>query len=175
MATLHSVAHAELHFRARPLLLRFLVNGLSLLVTVAIVPHVFFGGDYPILSWVLISAVFGFLNAFLKPLLQIVMLPLIFVSYGLVVVLINTLMLWTLDWLFPERFFVQGILWALVGGLVCGLVEGLLQNLLDREAVVLPLPADERRAVIFEDELVAGHRGDRGFPCRSLFMASAMA
>ena len=96
----------------------------------AIVPHVFFGGDYPILSWVLISAVFGFLNAFLKPLLQIVMLTLIFVSYGLVVVLINTLMLWTLDWLFPERFFVQGILWALVGGLVCGLVEGLLQNLL---------------------------------------------
>jgi len=130
MSKLHSVAHAELHFRVRPLLLRFLVNALSLLVTVAIVPHVFFSGDYPILSWLLISAVFGLLNAFLKPVLQIIMLPLIFVSYGLVVVLINTVLLWTLAWIFTDRFHVQHILWALVGGLVCGLVEGLLQNLL---------------------------------------------
>ena len=130
MSKLHSVAHAELHFRVRPLLLRFLVNALSLAVTVTIVPHVFFAGDHRILSWLLISAVFGLLNAFLKPLLQIVMLPLIFVSYGLVVVLINTVLLWTLAWIFPERFHVQHILWALVGGLVCGLLEGLLQNLL---------------------------------------------
>ena len=130
MSKLHSVAHAPLHFRVRPLLLRFIVNALSLLVTVAIVPHVFFAGDYRILSWLLISAVFGLLNAFLKPLLQIIMLPLIFISYGLVVVLINTVLLWTLAWIFTERFQVQHILWALVGGLVCGLVEGLLQNLL---------------------------------------------
>ena len=130
MAKKHSVLQTQLHFRVRPLLLRFIVNALSLAVTVTVVPHVFFAGDYPILSWLLISAVFGLLNAFLKPLLQILMLPLIFVSYGLVVVLINTVLLWTLAWIFPERFHVQHILWAFVGGLVCGLFEGLLQNLL---------------------------------------------
>ncbi len=32
-----------------------------------------------------------------------------------------------------------------------------LENLLDRKAVLLPLPADERRAVIFEGELKARH------------------
>ena len=130
MSKLHSVVHAPLHFRVRPLLLRFLVNALSLAVTVTIVPNVFFAGNHRILSWLLVSAVFGLLNAFLKPLLQILMLPLIFVSYGLVVVLINTVMLWTIDWMFPGRFHVQGIIWALVGGLVCGLFEGLFQNLL---------------------------------------------
>jgi putative membrane protein len=130
MGKKHSVLQTQLHFRVRPLLLRFIVNALSLLVTVAIVPHVFFSGDYPILSWLLISAVFGLLNAFLKPLLQIIMLPLIFVSYGLVVVLINTVLLWTLAWIFTDRFHVQHILWAFVGGLVCGMLEGLLQNLL---------------------------------------------
>ncbi|MCX6364091.1 MAG: phage holin family protein [Actinobacteria bacterium] len=129
MAKKHSVLQTQLHFRVRPLLLRFLVNAVSLAVTVIIVPHVFFAGDYRILSWLLISAVFGLLNAFLKPLLQILMLPLIFVSYGLVVVLINTVLLWTLAWIFTERFQVQHILWAFVGGLVCGLFEGLLQNL----------------------------------------------
>ena len=35
--------------------------------------------------------------------------------------------------------------------------ERALQRLLDRKAVLLPLPADERRAVIFEDELEARH------------------
>jgi len=130
MAKKHSVLQTPLHFRVRPILLRLVVNALSLLVTVAIVPHVFFSGDYPILSWLLISAVFGLLNAFLKPVLQIIMLPLIFVSYGLVVVLINTVLLWTLAWIFTDRFHVQHILWAFVGGLVCGLVEGLLQNML---------------------------------------------
>jgi putative membrane protein len=125
----HSVAHLHLHFRVRPLLLRFLVSAVSLALTAIIVPHIFFAGDYRILSWLLISAVFGLLNAFLKPLLQIIMLPLIFVSYGLVVVLINTVLLWTLAWIFTERFQVQHILWAFVGGLVCGMLEGLLQNL----------------------------------------------
>jgi len=33
------------------------------------------------------------------------------------------------------------------------------KRLLDRKAVLLPLPADERRAVIFEDELKARHSG----------------
>ena len=125
----HSVAHLHLHFRVRPLLLRFLVSAVSLALTAIIVPHIFFAGDYRILSWLLISAVFGLLNAFLKPLLQIIMLPLIFVSYGLVVVLINTVLLLTLAWIFTERFQVQLLLWAFVGGLVCGMLEGLLQNL----------------------------------------------
>ena len=35
--------------------------------------------------------------------------------------------------------------------------EGALQNFLDREAVLLPLPADERRPVIFEREFIARH------------------
>ena len=35
--------------------------------------------------------------------------------------------------------------------------HGALQHLLNRKAVLLPLPADERRAVIFEDKLKARH------------------
>jgi putative membrane protein len=126
---LHSGATAGLHFRGRPLVMRFLVNAVSLAITAIIVPHIFFAGDFRILSWLIISGVFGLLNAFINPLMQLLMLPLIFVSYGLVVVLINTVMLWLLAWIFPERFHVEHLLWALVGGLVCGLLEGFLQNM----------------------------------------------
>jgi putative membrane protein len=137
MAPRGSRAHPSLHFRVRPLLLRFLANALALAFTAIIVPHIFFAGDHRILSWLLISAVFGLLNAFLKPLLQILMLPLIFVSYGLVVVVINTCLLYALAWIFPQRFHVEHLLWALVGGLVCGLLEGLFQNLLGLSPPIL--------------------------------------
>ena len=123
--------HTRLHLRlrVRPLLLRFLANALALALTAIVVPNIHFSGDHRILSWLLISAVFGLLNAFLKPLIQVVMLPLIFVSYGLVVVLINSILLLTLSWIFPQRFHVHTLIWALVGGLVCGLLEGLFQDL----------------------------------------------
>ena len=121
--------HLRLHFRVRPVLLRWLVSALCLALTVIIVPHVFFSGDYRILSWLLISAVFGLLLAFVKPLVQLVLLPLIFVSFGLVVVLINTIIIWTLALIFPERFQVEHLLWALLAGLVSGLLIALLENL----------------------------------------------
>jgi putative membrane protein len=125
----HSKTRLTLHFRLRPVLVRWIVSALCLFFTVLIVPHVFFSGDYPILSWLIISAVFGLLTTFIKPLVQLVLLPLIFVSYGLVIVLINTLVIWFLSVIFPERFHVEYILWAIVAGLVSGLLIGLLENL----------------------------------------------
>ncbi len=118
------------HFAWRLVLLRFLVNAVALALTVVIVPQVYFVGDYRIVTWLVISAVFGLLNAFAKPIVQVVMLPFMFVSYGLVVILINGIMLWVLDVMFPERFQVGHILWLLLGGLVFSAVAGFLENML---------------------------------------------
>jgi len=119
----------DLHFRVRPLLLRWLISALCLALTVLVVPHVFMTGEFPLLSWLIISGVFGLLMTFVKPLLQLLLLPLIFASYGLVIVLINTIIVWMLSWIFPHRFHVEHILWALLAGLVCGLLIGLFENL----------------------------------------------
>lgn len=124
-----SARHFSLHFRVRPLLVRWIVSAVCLFLTVLIVPHVYYVGDYPVLSWLLISAVFGLLMTFVKPLLQLILLPLIFVSYGLVIVLINTIVIWLLSIIFSQRFHVEYVVWALVAGLVSGLLIGLLENL----------------------------------------------
>jgi len=125
----HSRAGLTLHFRIRPVLVRWIVSAICLFLTVLVVPHVYYEGDYPVLSWLIISAVFALLMTFVKPLIQLVLLPLIFVSYGLVIVLINTLVIWFLAVIFPERFHVDYAVWALVAGLVSGLLIGLLENL----------------------------------------------
>ncbi len=112
----------------RPLLVRFIVSAVCLALTVLVVPNVYFSGDYRVLSWLIISAAFGLLMAFVKPLLQLLLLPLIFVSYGVVVVVINTIVIWLLTLIFPNRFHVEQLFWALVAGLVCGLLITLLDD-----------------------------------------------
>jgi putative membrane protein len=125
--------HFSLHFRVRPVLMRWLVCAISLALTSLLVPHVYFMGEYPldrVLAWVVVSAVFGLLIAFVKPLVQLVLLPLIFVSFGLVVVLINTIIIWLLSVIFTHWFVVDHILWALIAGLVSGLLVTVFENLL---------------------------------------------
>jgi putative membrane protein len=120
----HSRAQATHRFHIRPLVLRFIVNALALAVTAAIVPHIYFVGPQRVVWWLLAAAVFGFLNAWVKPLLQLLVLPFVFASYGLVLILVNTFMLYLMSWIFSGHFEVDRLLWAFVGGLVCSLVEG---------------------------------------------------
>lgn len=130
MSSTDSKKRLRLRFRIRPLLVRFVVSALALALTVIVVPHVYMAGEYRILSWLLISVVFGLLVAFVKPLIQLLLLPFIFVSYGLIVVLINTCVLWVLDLVFPTRFQVESLIWALVAGAVSGALVGFLENVL---------------------------------------------
>jgi putative membrane protein len=123
----------SLHFRVRPVLMRWLVCAISLALTALLVPHVYFTGRDAlgkVLAWVVVSAVFGLLISFVKPLVQLVLLPLIFVSFGLVVVLINTIVIWLLSVIFPSWFAVEHLLWAFVAGLVSGLLVTVFENLL---------------------------------------------
>ena len=125
--------HISLHFRVRPVIMRWLVCAISLALTAIIVPHVFFEGKDAldkVLAWLVVSAVFGLLITFVKPLVQLLLLPLIFVSFGLVLVLINTIVIWMLSWIFPNWFQVDRILWALLAGLVSGVLVAVFENLL---------------------------------------------
>jgi putative membrane protein len=125
--------HFSLHFRVRPVLMRWFVCAISLALTAIVVPHVFFEGEDTldvVLAWLIVSAAFGLLIAFVKPLVQLVLLPLIFVSFGLVLVLINTIVIWLLSVIFPNWFHVDHILWALLAGLVSGVLVAVFENVL---------------------------------------------
>lgn|GEM_PF-1252212 len=125
--------HFRLHFRVRPVLMRWLVCAISLALTAIIVPHVFFTGSDTldiVFAWLVVSAVFGLLITFVKPLVQLLLLPLIFVSFGLILVLINTIVIWLLSVIFPNWFQVDHILWALVAGLVSGVLVAVFENVL---------------------------------------------
>lgn len=80
------------------LLLRAAVTGLALWVVTKVVPGIaFVGGDSTLarIGVILVVAViFGLVNAIIKPIVQLISIPLYVVSLGLVHVVINALMLW---------------------------------------------------------------------------------
>jgi putative membrane protein len=124
-------------FHWRFLLVRILVNAIALAITAAVTPKIYFV-DKSVWSWLLMAFMLGVLNALLKPVLQFLTLRFIFVTYGLVVVLVNSLLLWLLSLIFPNRFAVENLLWALLGGLVLGLLSSFLESLLGLTMPIVP-------------------------------------
>ena len=87
---------------------------MALLLAVALLPSIYFV-DRSLVTLLLMAFALGLLNAFVKPIIQVLTLRFIFASYGLIVVLINTLMMYLLAFFFPERFAVDKFIWASFG------------------------------------------------------------
>jgi putative membrane protein len=107
---------------------RLVVAFLAVAATVAIFPTITIKGDF--WEWcAVLAAVFGLLNAFLKPALQILTIRYLFLSYGLVLIVINLAVFWLLTVL-VDRLDVENF-WALLGGcVVIGVIATLLENLI---------------------------------------------
>jgi putative membrane protein len=126
-------------FHWKILLLRILINAIVLAITVLVTPRIRFV-DPSLLSILFRTVVLGVLNALVKPFLQFLLLPLIFASYGLVIVLVNTLMLLLLAFLFPGLIVVEKLLWAFAAGALIGILGTLLENLF---GLIPPIVPDE--------------------------------
>jgi putative membrane protein len=108
---------------------RVVVNAVAVALVVLILPGLRVYADHPVLGFVLLGALFGLLNAFVKPAIQFVALPLLLGSMGLVVLLIDILIFWLLEQLTP-LLRTSSFLWVVLGGVVLGLLTGVLDNLL---------------------------------------------
>jgi putative membrane protein len=119
----------------RHLLVRLIMNAAALFVAVQLIPGMHFvGGAGKLL---LVALVFGLVNAIVRPVLTLLSCPLIVVTLGLFLLVINALMLgltsWLSSWL-DLGFHVDGFWPALLGGLVIGLVSTALTLFVGRAA-----------------------------------------
>jgi len=133
--------HFSRHFNWRMLLVRTMVNALALLV-ISILPDISFVDRNP-LSILIIAIILGILNAFVKPIIQFLTLRFIFITYGFAVVIINTVILLLLDFIVKDRFAVDSLFWAIIGGALMGLVSSFFENLLGLQVPIFPDDAGE--------------------------------
>jgi len=107
-----------------PFLLRLLVNAGALYVATRIVDGVHFEGDW--LTLFAVALIFGIVNAVIKPVTKFVTFPLIILTFGLFLLVINSLMLMLTgrvsEWL-DLGFTVQGFFAAFKGALVVSIIN----------------------------------------------------
>ena len=116
-------------------LLTLLATALSLLIVDLAVP----GVDIATFPAALIAAVsIGLVNAFVKPVLSVLSLPLTFVTLGLFSLVVNGLCFWLASVLVPG-FRVDGLLAFVLGPVILSLASTFLNKYFaERNAGVLP-------------------------------------
>jgi putative membrane protein len=137
------------HFNWKIFSLRILINALALFVTAGLIPDIYF--LQPTFSnLLLVGLVLGILNALVRPVLMFLTAQLFFATFGLLVILINAIILYLLDWLLSQIFTVESIFWALIGGLVLGLLSSALENLFGLTPPIVPDEEVELRRRVME-------------------------
>lgn len=105
---------------------KWLVNALALYVAIAFVPGIQQQGDGNWTNLLWLAAIFGLLNALLKPVLTILSCPLILLTFGLYILVINTAMFWLAGLIgsnFNVGFTVDGFWTAFLGALVTSVIN----------------------------------------------------
>jgi len=100
-------------------LLQWLVSGLAIIITAYFLPGVRVAGFFAALVTALIL---GLINAFIRPVLILLTLPLNILTLGLFTLVINALLIMLAAAVVPG-FTVQGFWWALLFGLVLAVVN----------------------------------------------------
>ena len=114
------------------MLLHLLITAAALWVATRFVPGIAFTGD----NWAAllgVALVFGAVNVIVKPILQLFSFPVVVLTLGLFLLVINGLMLLLTSYLSSRLgfgFHVDGMLPAIIGSLVVSLTAGAMNFVL---------------------------------------------
>ncbi|MFJ2618608.1 phage holin family protein [Glutamicibacter sp. NPDC087344] len=116
-------------------LIRVIVNALALAVAVWIVPgiHIDAVGDDTlglVMSYLIVGLIFGLVNALVRPIIQILSLPITCLTLGLFTIVVNALMLALTGWItqfIPAELIIDKFWWdAIMGTIIISIVSAVL-------------------------------------------------
>lgn len=82
-----------------------------------------------VLTYLLVAAIFGFVNAIVGTFIRIVAFPIYVITLGLISFIVNGLLLLLVDWISGLMGFglvVESFWWGVLGALVLGLISWLI-------------------------------------------------
>jgi len=118
------------------LIIRLVINALALWVAIAIIPGFNFEGSNA--SLLIIALIFGLVNALVRPIIVLLTCPLVLLTLGLFVLVINTIMLNLTVWLSGPEVFGLGLtssgFWTtFLAAIVVSIVSGVMSMVLKDE------------------------------------------
>lgn len=111
----------------RNLLLKWLVLSIAMAVTAQLLDGVEITGGP--LSYLIVAAVFGLVNAVIGTIVRLLSLPLTILTLGLFTLVINALML-TITALLTDALLIEGFGYALLAALFLSLISAILNRIL---------------------------------------------
>ena len=124
------------------LIIRLLVNAIALAVASWIVAGITLEGATTgrrVLTLLIVAAIFGLVNAIVKPVVKVLAFPFLILTLGLLTFVINAAMLLLTSWITGKldvQFHVDGFWNALFGALIISVVGMLLNVVLPDKAEV---------------------------------------
>lgn len=114
----------EMNPGLKKFLKNWLITTFAVLVTAVIMhKHVRYGSPVDLF---IAAFLLGIFNAFLRPLLLILALPLLIRTLGLFMIVINGCLLYLVHGLMGPRFEIDGFGWAMLASIVIGIISLLL-------------------------------------------------
>lgn len=107
------------------LLIKLALNIFALLIVSYLVPKFYFADLWTI---VVTAVVIGVVNTFIKPVLQIIALPISIITFGITAFLINVVLLWTVSFIVPG-FEIESFMTAVISSIILSLVSLFLNRL----------------------------------------------
>jgi putative membrane protein len=115
----------------RRLAVTWVFNAVALLVATWLLSGLSYGSDW----WALLLAAFVFtlVNVFLKPVLTVLSIPFIIVTFGIFYLLINVFMLYLTHWIVPQ-FTIASFWWAMLAAIIVSAANAILNSFFGRPA-----------------------------------------
>lgn len=108
------------------LIIRILISAVAVIVASYLIPGVFVDGFGTAL---IVAIVLGLLNAFLKPILVFLTIPITILTLGLFYLVINVLMIYLTDYLvggFRVDGFIAALLFSILVSIVTWLIDAIV-------------------------------------------------
>ena len=105
------------------LIIRILISAVAVYVASLFIPGIHVSGGAS--TYLIVAIVLGFLNAFIKPILTVLTIPITIVTLGLFLLVLNVLMVYLTAYLVPH-FHVNGFIAALLFSIVVSIVTSLI-------------------------------------------------
>ncbi|MBC7570032.1 MAG: phage holin family protein [Spirosoma sp.] len=109
------------------LIIRILISAVAVYVATYFIPGVSVSGGP--LTYIIVAVVLGLLNAFIKPILTILTIPITVITLGLFLLVINVLMVYLAAYLvsgFAVSGFIAALLFSIVVSIVTALIDAIV-------------------------------------------------
>ncbi len=121
-------------------IIRWIVTAIAVAAAVWLVPGVFVWGDSTWIGVIIFALFLALINMSIKPILQVLSIPITVITLGIFYIVVNTLMLYLAAWLANALFgvgfeittFGSGFLAAIIISLVSALINGIIGSDADK-------------------------------------------